>query len=379
MLGSLLLFLAPAAYQCLAIYASLRQARRQRSPSRPEPILPGISVLKPVRGIDPNTPQAFSSQIQQTHRPFEVLFAVSDETDPSLPEIRRLQAEHPDTDIRLITTVMEAPNGKVGALMALARHARYPIWVVNDGDIVVPPEYLDVVTAPLSNPNIGVVTCLYRARSHTVPARWEALGIASDFMPSTLVAQELGVREFGLGSTLAFRAADLAEAGGFAALADYIADDYQLAKRITALGKRAQVSTLVVETALGEATWAGIWNHQLRWARTIRASKGAPYSGLFLTHAGVWIVALLLLRRPRLAAALATLRIVSAYLVARFVLADVSARRLSPLAPVWDLYAFAVWLTAHFGHTVRWRDQTITLNKGGRIGRVSPSSQSERR
>ncbi len=323
--------------------------------------------MKPVRGLDPNTPKAFLSQVQQTHQPFEVLFAVSDESDPAVPEIRRLQAEHPETDIQLITPVPPAPNGKVGALMALAAHAHYPIWVVNDSDIVVPPEYLDVVTAPLSDPNIGVVTCLYRANGHTVPAVWEAFGIATDFMPSTLVAQELGVREFGFGSTLAFRAADLAQAGGYASFADYIADDYQLAKRITALGKRAQLSTLVVETALGEATWGGIWKHQLRWARTIRASKGAPYSGLFLTHAGVWVMVLLLLRRPRLATALAALRIGSAYIAARFVLADASARRLSFLAPIWDLYAFAVWLTAHFGHTVRWRNKTIRLSKDGRI------------
>ncbi len=124
------------------------------------------------------------------------------------------------------------------------------------------------------------MTCPYRARAHTLAAAWESLGIAVDFMPSALVAPLVGVREFGLGSTLAFRAADLERAGGFAAIAEYLADDYQLAKRITALGKRAVLSTYTVETSLGEATWSGIWQHQLRWARTIRLSKGGGYAGL---------------------------------------------------------------------------------------------------
>ncbi len=112
-------------------------------------------------------------------------------------------------------------------------------------------------------------------------------------MPSTLVAQLLGVREFGFGSTLAFRADDLAAAGGFAAIADYLADDYQLANQISKLGRRALLSTYTVETSLGESTWAGVWNHQLRWARTIRASKGAGYAGLPITHAGLWAAAAL--------------------------------------------------------------------------------------
>ena len=122
--------------------------------------------------------------------------------------------------------------------MELSAHARFPLRVVNDSDIKVGPDYLATVTVPLADPAIGLVTCPYRVKPHNLASAWEALGITTDFMPSALVAQTLGVREFGFGSTLAYRAADLEAVGGFAAIADFIADDYQLAKRITSLGKR---------------------------------------------------------------------------------------------------------------------------------------------
>ncbi len=272
---SWIVFLPALAYQLLSIFASLRFLRSSRLRNRDRQgavpnFEPGISVLKPLRGLDPNTREAFVSQLQQDYPQFEILFGVHDDADPAAEEVRRLQFEFPNAPIRLIVGASPAPNGKVGLLMTLASHARYPLWVVNDSDIRVTPTYLREVVAPLADPTIGLVTCLYRAKPHTLPAAWESLGIATDFMPSTLVAPLVGVREFGLGSTLAFRAKDLEQAGGFASVANYLADDYQIARRLTAFGKRALISTYVVETSLNDANWLGVWRHQVRWARTIR-------------------------------------------------------------------------------------------------------------
>ena len=365
---SWLLFAPPAAYQLIAIAAGLRHLwRRARQRPACSSDLPGVSVLKPLRGIDPNTREAFVSQIRQRYPKFEVLFGVRDEEDPSVKVVRQLQGEYPDAAISLVIGAPDTPNGKVGSLLALSRQARYPIWVVNDSDIRVDPDYLRTVVAPLSDPTIGVVTCPYQAMAHTVPAAWESLGIATDFMPSILVAQLLGVREFGLGSTLAFRAEDLERVGGFAAIADYIADDYQLAKRITSLGKRAWLSTYVVETALGEASWSGVWFHQLRWARTIRASKGGGYAGLPITHAGVWAAALFGLRAPVPAILLLLLRIASAFLTGGVILRSPVAIRWCWITPMWDVYALAVWATSYMGREVRWRDRSLRINREGRI------------
>src|SRR5262249_47054909 len=158
----------------------------RRAATKPATSLTAVSVLKPLHGLDPNTRAAFISQIRQNHPQFEILFGVRDEDDPAADEVRRLQQENPTAAIRLICGAEPAANGKVGVLMNLAHHARYPIWVINDSDIKVTPEYLQQVTRPLSDESIGVVTCLYRAMAHTRAAAWEALGIATDFMPSTL-------------------------------------------------------------------------------------------------------------------------------------------------------------------------------------------------
>ncbi len=364
-----LVFLLPAAYQLLAVFAALQHLyTRSRVRLAPKPSFsPPVSVLKPLRGIDPNTHEAFVSQLEQHYPAFEILFGARDEKDPTVREVQRLQREFPDSAIRLIVEAAPAGNRKVGVLLALARHARHPIWVVNDSDIKVDPEYLSQVVAPLADASIGVVTCPYRVKPHNFAAAWEALGIASDFMPSTLVAQFLGVREFGLGSTLAFRAGDLEQTGGFAAIADYLADDYQLAKRIASLGKRALLSTYTVETSLGDATWTGVWRHQLRWARTIRTSKPGGYVGLPVSHAGLWILIALVGGAWSCAAVLAILRVASAVLTGWFVLRSPIAGAFCWLAPLWDLYSFCVWLASYAGRKVRWRDQTLTIDRTGRI------------
>ena len=353
-------------YQCLAIFASLRQFFRRES----APWTDAVSVLKPLRGLDPNTTEAFLSQIEQTHPQFEVLFGARDPHDPAALEVIRLQSARPTAPIALFTGVDDAPNRKVGLLIELSRRARYPLRVVNDSDIKVEAHYLATVTAPLADPKVGVVTCLYRVKAHNLVAAWEALGIMTDFMPSTMVAQIVGVREFGLGSTLAFRAEDLEKAGGFGAIADYIADDYQLAKQITSLGKRVVLSKAVVETTLVDATWRGVWQHQLRWARTIRLSKGAAYLGLPITQAGLWAVLALLCGAEPVAGMLVALRVLSALLAGGLVLNSSLAAGFCWLAPLWDLYSFAIWLTSYCGRTVRWRDRKLTIGPNGRIVRT---------
>ena len=370
-----LLFLPAAVYQLLAIVAGLLQWLRRAPRSSYQP---AVSVLKPVHGLDPDTAAAFRSQVEQNYGQFELLFGVKEATDPAIDEIARLKTDFPNARIRVLVGGEQALNGKVGLLEMLGRHAQFPVWVVNDSDIRVTPSYLSEVVAPLEQAAIGLVTCLYRPRPHCLPAAWEALGIATDFMPSTLVAPMVGVREFGLGSTLAFRADDLRAAGGFAAISEYLADDYQLGRRISQLGKRAVFSTHVVETSLGDNSWTGVWQHQLRWARTIRLSKGKGYFGLPITHAGLWASlavaagALGFQSMAWLALGLICLRWASAWITGWLVLRSPVALAGFLLAPLWDVFAFGLWISSYFSNRVKWRGRTFQIGGDGRI--LSPES-----
>jgi ceramide glucosyltransferase len=276
---------------------------------------------------------------------------------------RELLAEYPKAQVVEVSPT--APNGKVGVLIELAKAARHPILIVNDADIRVDPDYIARVTAPLSRSNVGMVTCLYRCEGATFAARMEGLGIATDFAPSTLVARAVGVKEFAMGSTMAFRREDLERIGGFEAIADYLADDFQLGRRIYSLGRECILSDVVVTTHMG-GNWSDVWHHQVRWARTIRVSKQWGYLGLPVTFATLWAVAAAAAGMwPWAAGVLASrMLMVSA---AGLALRSPDVFRLWPLIPLRDLFGVAVWIAGLFGNTVLWRGSRLRLDPDGRI------------
>jgi ceramide glucosyltransferase len=359
----IVVFLIAIGYQLFALLACVAHLRRRDSAST---VRPPVSILKPIYGADDHFFPAITSHARLSYPEFEIVFGVRSLDDTAVPHIRRLKAEHPEVPIRLVHVHTTAPNGKVGSLIDLAREARHDMLVVNDSDIVVDRDYLDKVTAPLDDPAIGLVTCLYRAGAASFPSKWEALGISTDFAPSVLVAPLVGVNEFGLGSTLAFRREDLQRIGGFEAIGDYIADDYQLGKLISRSGKRVVLTRMPVETHLGSGTWRSVWDHQIRWARTIRASRGGYY-GLPVTNASVWALVLLVSGHWGMAAGLLATRMLVAYTAARPVLRDTLFVEFWPLVPLRDLWGFGVWLAGALPGPVLWRGVRLKLDSEGRI------------
>ena len=364
---------AAAAYQLLALAAALRQALRREARGA---FRPAVSILKPLHGLDPDFYETVRTHALLAYPEFEILFGVSDPGDPTIGEIERLRAEFPAVAIRLIRSGATTPNRKVGVMADLAAAARYPILVVNDSDIRVEPDYLARVVAPLEDPKIGMVTCLYRARASGLPGRFEAVGIATDFAPSVLVAPLVGVSGFALGSTMAFRAEDLARIGGFASIGDYIADDHELGRRIAELGRRVVISTCVVETTVPDTHWGEMWRHQVRWARTIRLSRGGGYLGLPLTNATLWAALLAAGGLWRAALALFALRLAAGLATAAGVLRDRQSLPYAYLVPFRDLAALAIWAAGLFGSTVVWRDARLNLDRKGRI--VAPQVEISR-
>lgn len=362
--------LAAAAYYLLVLIAAAlwRRAMPGKPGRRPEP----LSILKPIRGRDDRFYEAIRSHALQDYPEFEILFGFSDPHDPAMADVARLQTEFPHVPISVHIVTTKAPNTKVGVLAELAANARHPLLLVNDSDILVDPGYLRAVTAPLADPFVGVVTCLYRGSAKSWPGRAEALGIATEFAPSVLVARLLGVAEFALGSTMVFRAGDLRAIGGFQAIADYVADDYQLGARITALGRRVEFSPVVVETDLGAESWLETWRHQLRWSRTIRVSRASGYYGYVVTHATLWSLVAFAFCQWWAGAVSLAIRMTAGIAVAGGIL---RYRRISSdwwMIPLRDLFGFAVWLAGLVGSDVYWRGRRLTLRSDGRL--ISPES-----
>jgi ceramide glucosyltransferase len=337
-------FFIPAAYQLFAILACLWRRKQ------PGAAALSVSVLKPVSGSGGDLREALASHSKLDA---ELLCGVSSIDDPAVAIIR----EFPNA--RLVVSSTITPNAKVGVLIDLVKAARHDIIIVNDSDIRVGPDYLRV-TAPLADPKVGLVTCLYRAVGDTFAARFEALGVATDFAPSTLVARMVGVDEFAMGSTLAFRKTDLQKIGGFESIADYLADDYQLGHKIHNLGLKCVLSDVIVETHLG----SDVWNHQIRWARTIRVSKFYGYLGLPVTFATFWAV---VCGSWRVGLAILLIRMVMAFVAGWVKMRSKDVLKLFFLIPVRDLFGVAVWIVGLFGNTVLWRGRKLRLDGKGRI------------
>ncbi|BDC50187.1 ceramide glucosyltransferase [Bryobacterales bacterium F-183] len=355
----------PAAYQMFAILASLRRLFFREKLTG---FAPGVSFLKPVRGADPYFYEAIESHAKLAYAgEFEILFGVQKPDDTAIPHIERLIAAHPDRSIRLIRTSTVRPNGKVGVLIDLYKEASHPVIIINDSDIKVPPDYLTKVVAPLEHPRVGLVTCLYRAAGASFAGWFEGLGVDTDFAPSTLVAQFVGVDEFALGSTLAMRRADLDRIGGLEPISSYIADDYQLGHRIHKLGLQCHLAEPTVDTHLGADTLTDAWQHQVRWARTIRACRGGGYMGLPVTFATLWALVAMSFGYIDAGLAVLCLRMLLAVISSLFVLKARTGLAMLLLVPLRDLLAVAVWIAGLAGRRVYWRDFAMELDGEGRI------------
>jgi len=371
------------AYYGLCLWSAvdfLRQRKAAGEGARPTSFLP-VSILKPLKGTDPEMYESLRGHCLQDYPEYEIIFGVNDPTDPSRHLVERLKSEFPQLSIRWMVCAKNlGANIKVSNLTQMLVEAKYDRVLVNDSDIRVPLDYLRRVMAPLADPQVGLVTCLYRGvPGRTLGSRLESIGISTDFSAGVLAARTLeGGIHFGLGSTLAFRTSDLAAIGGFEALVDYLADDYEIGRRMAKRGLRVRLSDVVVETYLPAYTLRQFVDHQLRWGRTVRDSRRWGYLGLVLTFGVPWALLSgllsLSLSRGILAAwaplvAVIGLRVAVALLVGWSVVRDHQLLALLPLLPLRDVAALLVWIASLAGHTVVWRGDSFRL-KNGKLARI---------
>jgi ceramide glucosyltransferase len=380
----LLLAASPLAYYITATIAALRFFLRERARKLPS-YAPPVSVLKPVHGVDFGSYENFSSFCRQDYPDYEILFAVNDEADPAVPLIQRLTAEFPQRRIRLFAGAEQlGTNRKINNLIRLAREAQHEVLVLTDGDVRVSAGYLREVVPPFAEKETGAVTSFYRAIAEkNLSAELEAIGASSDFFAGVLVAEWKEGMTFALGASTVTSKYWLGKIGGFEAIANMLSDDYELGHRIAEAGGRVLLSRHPVWTMYPAQSARGFWDHQIRWARTVRICRPLSYAGLIFTHGLPWILLAALIAPAGSMAAAYLL----AYLVLRFVMAwtvgvwgvgDEVLRRRLWLLPLRDAIYFAVWIASFASNRITWSGQQFTLHKGQMVPtRISKFSVSE--
>jgi ceramide glucosyltransferase len=344
-----------------------------RAPAPPAPgALPPVSVLKPLHGVDPGALENLESFCRQDYPSFELLFGVAEPLDPAVALVERLRRAWPQRSIRLVIAPAAGPNRKASLLEALAREASHDVVVTTDADMRVEPDHLRRVVAALSEPGVGLVTCPYRGEdARSLAARLEALHMGVTFLPSAVVASRLVNVAFATGATIAIRRPDLERLGGFAAVAEYLADDYQMGARTAALGLGVTVCPIAVRSVLGATTLREQWDREVRWSRCARASQPAGHYGYLLSFSTP--LALSFLGAAHLAAigwavlsATLLLRWAAAAAIARDT-GDLTSLRALPLLPVRDLMTAAVWVAGLVGRRVIWRGQAFRVDGEGKL------------
>jgi ceramide glucosyltransferase len=366
------LLLAGSAAGCLyLLYAGWVTRRFTALAPRRMDQLPPASILKPLCGEDPDLYENLASFCRQDYPAFQIVFGVQDPADPAIAVVRRLMAEFPGRDLTLVVeSGHEGGNLKVANLQNMLPAARHELIVIADSDMRVSRGYLAAVTAPLLDPTTGLVTCLYRG----VPAAdgWSRLGalhINHGFLPQVLVAETLGASGGCFGATIALHRGTLAAIGGFAAIADRLADDHALGAGVRRLGRAVVLSPHIVDNIIAEHSLVALFRHELRWARTIRAIAPAGFLGSVVTQPMVLALAALALGMQPLAAPAMLL----ASLLCRGIMVRMVDHALGlPRTPLWllpgrDLLSFAVFVASFFTRKVAWRDRIFRVGRNGQL------------
>ncbi len=367
--------LCGSVYALLCMAASLRLHRSVRgSSSRPPVPGPPATILKPVHGLEKNQRENLRSACLQDYPEYQVVFSVQSPDDAALPLLREIQSEFGP---RRVTVAVEnrraGTNGKVNNMIGGLLHARYDILVISDSDILLPPDYLQAIVAPLADPEVGCACTLYKAAgARTWYEKMELLTLNADFMPNVIFAHVSGASRFCLGASAALHRATLERIGGLESLADYLVEDYEMGRRIAMLGRDIAIVPRFVDTIVDLQSPSQWWNHQVYWDQNTRAAR--PFA-FFATAVIRSVPFALLYAAARLGNAMGlgvlagacAIRMAAAAVILNRVLRDREGLRSLWLLPFRDIASLATWLLAFLKRTTVWRGARFVLTRDGRL------------
>lgn len=334
---------------------------------------PRVTILKPLCGLEWDSYHNLVSFCQQDYPDYQLIFCVQNTLDPSIELIKKILSQYPHLDLSLVIDSTQIGNNlKISNLANGYSQAKHDIIIISDSDIRVKPDYLTNIVQPFTNQNVGVVTCLYSSLTKGWLASFEALEIATQFAPRVLTARKLEPISFACGATIAIRQEVLAKIGGFRAVADYLADDYQLGYLPHQAGYQVILSNYLVEHSIADVSIQDLIKRQIRWAKCIRVERFGGYIGLIFTQGTTASLLFLFFSGGSQLGWLVLvitwgIRLLLAWLVGIKFMQDKVTQKYLMWLPLRDLVSSAIWLYSFFGNQITWRQKKFTLLPGGKL------------
>jgi ceramide glucosyltransferase len=370
----------PFIYYFLALFSSWRFFQHAQLSKPTLPFTPPVSNLKPIRGLDNEAYDNFASYCRQDYPDYELLFAIGDGDEPVLEVIEKLKRDFPESRIRVVhVSGHTAANDKVVKLARLVEEAQNEVLVINDSDVRVRPDYLRSVVAPLGDPKVGAVTCLYVSiHEHTFVQKLQSIGMFCDFYPGILVAWQLDGVKFAFGQTIVTTRKNLAGFGGYSAIENRPADDLLVGRLVAEQGLEVALLPYTVETVADFHSFSEFFFKRLRWMTVMRHMRPWGHFGLVFTQGLAWSIAAVAVHpSPRTAllyfGGYFVVRAVMTWLIGVWGLKQVGIWKKMALIPLWDAWALLIWLLSFGRRSIRWRDINYRIREGMLVP-VAPSA-----
>jgi ceramide glucosyltransferase len=372
----------PFIYYFLALYSSWRFFRHARRSNPPSDFTPPVSNLKPIRGLDADAYENFASYCNQDYPDYELLFGIGDGDDAVLEVLEKLKRDFPQRRIRVVhVSGHTAPNDKVVKLARLVSEAQNEVLVINDSDVRVRPDYLRSVVAPLRNPKVGAVTCLYvSTHEHTLLQKLQSIGMICDFYPGILVARQLDGVKFAFGQTIVTTRKHLAGFGGYTAIENRPADDLLVGRLVAEQGFEVELLPYAVETVADFRSLREFFFKRLRWMTVMRHMRPWGHLGLIFTQGLAWSVAAVVVHPAAWVALLylggyLCVRVAMTWLIGIWGMKQQGIWRKMALVPLWDAWALLIWLLSFGRRSIRWRDIDYRIREGMLVPVARPAPQ----
>lgn len=347
-------------------WLSLKKLRRR--PLNRLPLDEGVSILKPLKGIDPGLRENLATFFALKGEKIELIFSVADPNDPAASLVRELINAHPKIDAKLLVgDERVGMNPKVNNLVRAADHAKYDLILVSDSNTRVPPEYVHELLTQFDE-NTGVLTAAVAGVSPKgIAAQIESMALNTFYASFMCLAERHG-KCFVVGKSMLFRKSQAKRFGGIQNLARYLAEDYMAGEAMNYLGLQVRLQRMPIDQYVGSFSLKAYIDRHIRWGRIRKSQEPLAFAGEVFTGSiisgilGAWALNGLFGVPPAL------------FLAGHFAgwLACDVAASLRVSGKFWflgwigrELSVPFLWAASLVGSHVNWRGQRLQIAPGG--------------